>query len=931
MAKKDLVINVIMTASDKASKGFEKLRRSSQTLSAELSRQTDALRKTEKAQKALERFSPAIEEYKRLGEAVLKNRQAQKALAAEIEKTGAPTRKQAAEMERMAAEGRKLSAMHDKQRAELSKLGNTMKAAGVSTRNLKQAQETLAQRHKDATTAVERQRMALDKLAHAQKSIDRARDRSATLRNAGFGAMAQAYSIGRPLQHAAVGAMSEEDAMLGVVRQVSGLKNADGSLNKKAIAEMRAEIQGLSREVPMSTLELMKMYELGAKMGRTREELREFVLEAVKASNAFQSDDYEKLTENLGRIRENFKLSKQEAVELTNVINYLDDNALVSGDQLIDYMNRVSGSMGLAKMSEKHVAALGSALISAGVESETAARAVGTLMTRLGTAPDMKPVREGLAAIGLDAKAVQKGIVEDAQGTLEKIVAAVKKLPKEQQAGVLKDLAGGEFNRVFAQLISNTELWGEQIKLATSKDALGSLDAEFSIRVEAMSSKWQMFKNRLFNTETGVGRHLFDSIEWGMNLVGGLLDKFDQWVAKHPQAAAALAKTAVAATVLLAVLGTLAVAMSTFLLPMAMMRFGFGGVGAAVMRFIPLLSSAAGFVGRLGAALLSFGAKAAVFLVTNPFGWAILAVAALAALYIYWDEVKAALIRGWQWIDQTFADNPVLNFIFPIVGAARLLVNNWSSLTASLSAGWEWIKNAFRENPILYVLTGPVGMIALLIQNWERLKATLTAGWEWFKQLFRDNPIVAALAGPVGMVASLIANFDRLIAKARQLKEAFSGLNITEKINAPFRSIGRVFDGKGFSVGGYTGAGGVNEAAGIVHRGEVVFSQRDVAKFGGWRAVEAIRRGGAGLLARLAEKVSMPSGSSAPRNAGVQAVQRGGFAAAGASFGGDTITIHVHAAPGMSEAGIVEQIRRILDERDADKRRRANSSYRDRD
>ena len=41
MAKKDLVINVIMTASDKASKGFEKLRRSSQTLSAELSRQTE--------------------------------------------------------------------------------------------------------------------------------------------------------------------------------------------------------------------------------------------------------------------------------------------------------------------------------------------------------------------------------------------------------------------------------------------------------------------------------------------------------------------------------------------------------------------------------------------------------------------------------------------------------------------------------------------------------------------------------------------------------------------------------------------------------------------------------------------------------------------------------------------------------------------------
>ncbi|HHA2850360.1 phage tail length tape measure family protein [Stenotrophomonas maltophilia] len=49
--------------------------------------------------------------------------------------------------------------------------------------------------------------------------------------------------------------------------------------------------------------------------------------------------------------------------------------------------------------------------------------------------------------------------------------------------------------------------------------------------------------------------------------------------------------------------------------------------------------------------------------------------------------------------------------------------------------------------------------------------------------------------------------------------------------------------GGSYSTGGYTGVGGVNEPAGIVHKGEVVWSQRDVARAGGVDIVEAMRRG----------------------------------------------------------------------------------------
>ncbi len=52
--------------------------------------------------------------------------------------------------------------------------------------------------------------------------------------------------------------------------------------------------------------------------------------------------------------------------------------------------------------------------------------------------------------------------------------------------------------------------------------------------------------------------------------------------------------------------------------------------------------------------------------------------------------------------------------------------------------------------------------------------------------------------------------------------------------------------GGGYSTGGYTGAGGVNEPAGVVHKGEVVWSQADVARAGGVGVVEAMRKGLAG-------------------------------------------------------------------------------------
>lgn len=77
----------------------------------------------------------------------------------------------------------------------------------------------------------------------------------------------------------------------------------------------------------------------------------------------------------------------------------------------------------------------------------------------------------------------------------------------------------------------------------------------------------------------------------------------------------------------------------------------------------------------------------------------------------------------------------------------------------------------------------------------------------------------------------------------------------------------------GFSGGGYTGPGGKDQPAGVVHKGEVVWSQDDVARAGGVAAVEALRRGMPGYASggpvavpqvNVPTAVATPAASSGP-------------------------------------------------------------------
>lgn len=117
------------------------------------------------------------------------------------------------------------------------------------------------------------------------------------------------------------------------------------------------------------------------------------------------------------------------------------------------------------------------------------------------------------------------------------------------------------------------------------------------------------------------------------------------------------------------------------------------------------------------------------------------------------------------------------------------------------------------------------------------------------------NMVMTGKLDMKSLAQSIIADLVRIAVQAMITRAAmsifsfFTGVPATPLASSGV-SIGGVDAMNGYASGGYTGPGGKNEPAGIVHKGEVVFSQEDVARHGGVAAVEAIRKGSTASLER---------------------------------------------------------------------------------
>ena len=217
----------------------------------------------------------------------------------------------------------------------------------------------------------------------------------------------------------------------------------------------------------------------------------------------------------------------------------------------------------------------------------------------------------------------------------------------------------------------------------------------------------------------------------------------------------------------------------------------------------------------------------------------------------------------------------------------------------SAFGGWS-ARSAFNRGQILYriaeMLEGRKAQFIeeLVLQDVSRADAEQEvnlsidrliyySGWcDKYQQVFSSvNPVASShfnfsVAEPTGVVAVIAPQKSALIGLLSVIAPIIAGGNtcvVLASATMPlcavtFAVLGWVAVGCGGGtasrvgtdatearLGGYTGPGGVNDPAGIVHKGEVVWSQSDISKAGGVAAVEAMRAGG-GVRAPVMPRIS---------------------------------------------------------------------------
>lgn len=696
---------------------------------------------------------------------------------------------------------KKLTAEQTSTANKLKQTRQELNAAGLSSKTLAQRQSELKNKMSAANQQISNQSAALSKLNAKQAAYNRYRGKVDNLKDinskaqiVGAQALAAGAAITAPLVGSVRDFMSFEDAMVGVARQVQGLKDDAGNFTSE-FEQWKLKIQDLSKELPLTTVQIANMIESAARMDVPKEQLAEFVRLNTQMATAFDAANPDELVEQYGKVTKNFKLSAQASRELADAINYLDDNSISKGTEIIGFMNRVSGISGIANISEKNMAALGSTLQTAGAAEEQSATAVNAIFTRLSQASKKKPVKNGLSALGLSANAVELGMVKDAQGTIFKIVDALKKLPESKRLGTIADLVGTEHTKTLALLVSNTEEWRRQIELANSEAAKGSMGREFDTRMKALSSKWGIFKNRLFNINSVIGGTLAPTLERLMDKIGGVVDRIKNWIIENPKLTSNIVMIAGAIGGALTIFGALSTVLSFVLYPIARLGLALANLGVILPRI-------GGAIVRGLLSPLKF-----VGLALSPIGAAI--IAAGIAIFKYWQPISSffsGFLSGLQ-----SGLQPVIDKFKPLVG---------------------WIESAFNWF---------TNLLAPVQSTKEDLDAAASAGKKFGEWLaagidFVTKPLQWLMDSIKWVLNNLptLEGIGKTIDTAKQKVSNATANAMNNSAAGSYFMTGAGLDAPNVNrwSGGYAGNGGKYEPKGIFHGGEYIMTKEATSRLG---------------------------------------------------------------------------------------------------
>ncbi|WP_377802956.1 phage tail tape measure protein [Acinetobacter baumannii] len=708
------------------------------------------------------------------------------------EMTTNPSDKISKDFDKATKEAKKLKDAHSQNQAKLQELRNELKQTGVSTSNLADHQSELSRKITTANASIDNQKKKLDSLNRIQKSHSNISGnvRTAALYGAGMTATGAAalYQMRKPIDESKrVDVEENRIASLGfgkkatdeAIQYAKAMKTfGTSTLDNLTLVRDGVTAFGDVHHAQWVAPTLAKMKFANEAMygdhGVENEKKFMDMLKVIEMRNGLKSK--ESFQEQANIIQQVITATggRVQAEEWLNVIKTGGIAAKGMDNKAFYYkMEPLVQEMGGHRVGTSMMSAYQNLY-----QGRTTQRAAANL-DKFGLIGDYSKVKHNktgdLSYLDIGAIKGADLFKKDQFAWMEKVL-----VPALNAKGITKesdviDAIGSIFsNRTASNLFAQMYMQRDQIhKNAKLNEGAFNIDQLNTQAQGTTSGKELEARAKLHDAYLQFGQTILPIYTQALIMASNAMQGFTGWMQQNPTLAKALGTGLLLIAGGLVAIGGLLLIFSPLILSMLSLRLmmvTLGVQGSALSFVFKMLTSP---FKALGSSVMWLGRKlfaAGQLMRANPI---ILAVTLLAtaAYFIYqnWAPIKSFFMDLWtgvknafntgvsfikgiiQSVDQVFADNPLLNLLFPLIGIPRLIIANWSGITGFFSSVWTSITTGVANvwNSIVSYL-GPIG--DWFAAKWENIKLVTSVVWSGIKSVVTtawDNLISAITNSPL--------------------------------------------------------------------------------------------------------------------------------------------------------------------------------------
>ncbi len=325
-------------------------------------------------------------------------------------------------------------------------------------------------------------------------------------------AFAGLAASGAGIAVAANAAIKFESAMADVAKVVEG--------TEQQMQGLASRIKEMTATIPLAATELAQIAAAGGQLGVPIEKLDQFITLAATMATAFNMSA-EQAGQAVAKLSNVFNLPLEEVRKLGDAINVLGNTTAARESDIVEVLTRIGGTARQFGLTAQQAAALGTAMLSLGVQAEVAGTGINAILSKLQTAGvQSKDFQLALGEMGVSAKQLASDIRANPQKALSDFLDTLSKLEGGRQAEVLARLFGVEYQDDVARLIAGLDGYKKALQAAGSEAATaGAMQKEFEKRVQTTEAQITLLKNSVGVLATNLGSVLLPVLK---PIIGGL-------------------------------------------------------------------------------------------------------------------------------------------------------------------------------------------------------------------------------------------------------------------------------------------------------------------------------------------------------------------------------------------------------------------------